>query len=66
MIQDNWLVSYATIPGIGRILYQMNHRTKNKSKMNFAIRELEQYYDEFGREFCSFFEELEIFTKNEI
>ena len=65
MIQDNWLVSYATIPGIGRILYQMNHRTKNKSKMNFAIIELEQYYDEFEREFRSFFEELEIFTKNE-
>jgi len=65
MLRDNWLLSYATVPGIGRILYQMNHRTKNRSKMNFAIIELEQYYDEFEREFRSFFEELEIFTKNE-
>ncbi|KAA1243973.1 ACP phosphodiesterase [Aquimarina sp. RZ0] len=66
MLQDNWLLSYATIPGIGRILYQMNHRTKNRSKMNFAVMELEQYYDEFEREFRSFFDELEVFTKNEM
>ncbi|WP_298548970.1 acyl carrier protein phosphodiesterase [uncultured Aquimarina sp.] len=65
MLRDNWLLSYATIPGIGRILYQMNHRTKNRSKMNFAVVELEQYYDDFEREFRSFFEELELFTKNE-
>ncbi|MBQ4805433.1 acyl carrier protein phosphodiesterase [Aquimarina sp. MMG015] len=66
MFRDNWLLSYATIPGIGRILYQMNHRTKNKSKMNFAVVELEQYYDKFEIEFRSFFEELELFTKNEM
>ncbi|WP_108802615.1 ACP phosphodiesterase [Aquimarina sp. Aq107] len=66
MFRDNWLLSYATIPGIGRILYQMNHRTKNKSKMNFAVVELEQYYNEFEKEFRSFFEELELFTKNEM
>ncbi|WP_299249129.1 acyl carrier protein phosphodiesterase [uncultured Aquimarina sp.] len=65
MLRDNWLLSYATIPGIGRILYQMNHRTKNRSKMNFAVVELERYYDDFEREFRSFFEELELFTKNE-
>jgi len=66
MIRDNWLLSYATIPGIGRILYQMNHRTKNRSKMNFAIMELEQYYADFENEFRSFFEELQLFTKNQI
>ncbi|WP_378175965.1 ACP phosphodiesterase [Aquimarina sp. SS2-1] len=66
MLRDNWLLSYATIPGIGRILYQMNHRTKNRSKMNFAVIELEKYYDDFEKEFRSFFEELELFTKNEI
>jgi len=66
MLRDNWLLSYATIPGIGRILYQMNHRTKNRSKMNFAVVELEQYYNDFEREFRSFFEELELFTKNEM
>ena len=65
MLKDNWLLSYATVSGIGRILYQMNRRTKNRSKMNFAVMELEQYYTEFEREFRSFFEELEIFTKND-
>ncbi|WP_074410017.1 acyl carrier protein phosphodiesterase [Aquimarina megaterium] len=66
MIKDNWLLSYATIPGIGTILYQMNQRTKNRSKMNFAVIELEQYYADFDKEFRSFFEELELYTKNEI
>jgi len=66
MLKDNWLLSYATVPGIGRILYQMNHRTKNRSKMNFAVIELEQYYSEFNKEFTLFFEELILFVKNEI
>ncbi len=66
MFRDNWLLSYATISGIGRILYQMNHRTKNRSKMNFAVVELEKHYSDFEREFRSFFEELELFTKNEM
>ncbi|MEP2937348.1 MAG: acyl carrier protein phosphodiesterase [Gilvibacter sp.] len=59
MIADNWLLSYASIKGIGRILYQMNQRTKNRSKMNFAILELEKYYEEFEAEFRSFFNELQ-------
>ncbi|MDY8138937.1 ACP phosphodiesterase [Aquimarina sp. 2201CG5-10] len=66
MIQDNWLFSYATVSGIGNILYRMNQRTKNKSKMNFAVIELEQYYSDFEKEFRSFFEELELYTKNEM
>ncbi len=59
MIADNWLLSYATIKGIGRILYQMNKRTRNLSKMNFAILELETYYPEFETEFRSFFNEIQ-------
>jgi len=58
MMADNWLLSYATIPGISNILEQMNVRTKGKSKMNFAVIELEQYYEEFESEFTSFFQEL--------
>ena len=58
MMADNWLLSYATIPGISKILEQMNVRTKGKSKMNFAVVELEQYYEEFESEFTSFFKEL--------
>lgn len=58
MIADNWLLSYATVEGIGKILAQMNVRTKGISKMNLAVAELEEFYDEFEAEFTSFFEEL--------
>ncbi|RFN57951.1 acyl carrier protein phosphodiesterase [Marixanthomonas ophiurae] len=66
MITDNWLLSYATVRGISTILDQMNVRTKGKSKMNFAVLELEQYYDEFEAEFTSFFDELIIFSEEKL
>lgn len=66
MIADNWLLSYATVEGISKILVQMNRRTNNTSKMNFAIIELEEHYKEFENEFTSFFEELRDFSKNKI
>lgn len=66
MISDNWLLSYATVEGISKILVQMNRRTNNTSKMNFAILELEEYYEDFENEFTSFFEELRGFSTNKI
>ncbi|MFC5044936.1 ACP phosphodiesterase [Aquimarina hainanensis] len=66
MIKDNWLLSYATVTGISTVLHNMNHRTKNKSKMNFAVIELEEYYDEFQKEFESFFKELIHYSNSEI
>ncbi|MGG5486545.1 ACP phosphodiesterase [Gaetbulibacter sp. PBL-D1] len=63
MIADNWLLSYAKIEGIQRVLDGMNRRTKNISGMNTATNELKQYYAEFENEFTSFFEELRAFTK---
>ena len=66
MIKDNWLFNYQTIKGISGILYQMNERTQGKSKMNFAVIELEEHYREFETEFFSFFEDLQIFTLNKI
>jgi acyl carrier protein phosphodiesterase len=58
MIEHNWLVSYQTIEGINQILTQMDHRTKNESKMRFASQELTEYYSEFEAHFSEFFEEL--------
>jgi len=58
MIGRNWLASYATVEGIGMILFQLDHRTKNRVSMQNAVKELEQYYTEFESEFTSFFEEL--------
>lgn len=58
MIEQNWLESYATIEGISMILFQMDHRTKLRSKMQFAYEELKEFYDDFEHEFTLFFEEL--------
>lgn len=66
MIADNWLLSYASVEGIGKILAQMNIRTKGVSKMNLAVAELEEYYEEFEAEFTSFFDELIYFSKQKL
>ncbi|MCD0476644.1 acyl carrier protein phosphodiesterase [Flavobacterium sp. EDS] len=58
MFRENWLVSYQTIEGINHILTQMDRRTKNTSKMQFATAELKEFYSEFETEFTAFFEEL--------
>ncbi|WP_411030617.1 ACP phosphodiesterase [Spongiimicrobium sp. 3-5] len=63
MIADNWIYNYSKMEGISRVLNGMNRRTKNKSKMNFAILDLEEHYDKFEDEFSSFFDELIIFSK---
>jgi len=63
MISDNWLLNYAKIEGIGRVLNGMNRRTNNKSKMNFAILDLEENYEAFELEFTDFFNELVVFSK---
>ncbi len=66
MIARNWLVSYETITGISMILFQMDHRTKHKSKMQFAVKELKQYYDDFEMEFTTFFEELRKYVTSKL
>ena len=63
MIADNWIFNYSKKEGISRVLDGMNRRTKNRSKMNFAILDLETYYVEFEKEFTIFFEELISFSK---
>lgn len=63
MISDNWLLNYANLEGIGKVLNGMNRRTKNKSRMNFAIVDLEQHYGAFEAEFTAFFEELVMFSR---
>lgn len=63
MIADNWLLSYESIEGITRVLEGMNRRTKNKSQMNLAVNELQEFYKEFETEFTDFFDELITFSK---
>ncbi len=62
MRRQNWLLKYATEAGISDILYQMNIRTRNISKMNYAIVELRKNYNELEQLFFDFFEDLEGFV----
>ncbi|AUC81812.1 ACP phosphodiesterase [Lacinutrix sp. Bg11-31] len=66
MIADNWLLSYATIEGIGKVLVGMNKRTQNRSQMNLAVNELQEFYDEFEDEFTRFFDELIKFSAKKL
>lgn len=59
MIADNWLVSYKSIQGMQRILYQMDYRTGFKSKMQFATKELQIWETEMEQEFFQFFQDLQ-------
>ena len=66
MIKDNWLVGYAEIEGIQSVLNGMNRRTKYKSKMNLATKELIKYYSDFENEFTAFFSELQKYSATEL
>lgn len=66
MIADNWLLSYASIEGITKVLEGMNRRTKNRAQMNRAVNELQEFYTEFESEFTLFFEELISFSKEKL
>ncbi|MDG5491276.1 acyl carrier protein phosphodiesterase [Psychroserpens sp. SPM9] len=63
MIAGNWLLSYAKIEGIQKVLDGMNRRTQNKSGMDTATVELKEFYTEFDTEFTAFFKELIAFSK---
>ena len=64
MVQNNWLVTYASTQGIEKILYGMNRRTKGISKMDMAIKDLNDHYTDFEEDFSAFFTELIAFTKS--
>jgi acyl carrier protein phosphodiesterase len=66
MIERNWLLSYQTVEGIHRILTQMDRRSKNISKMQFASEELKEFYAEFEEEFTLYFEEIKVQAKQKL
>ena len=63
MVEHNWLVSYASLEGIEKVLAGMNRRTKGISKMDLAIEDLVQHYDEFESDFTIFFKDLVQFSE---
>lgn len=58
MVEFNWLVSYASIDGITKVLKGMNKRTKGISQMDLAVEDLQLYYNEFEEDFTTFFIDL--------
>jgi acyl carrier protein phosphodiesterase len=65
MKEYDWLTSYATVEGMSTILYQMNKRTKGKSKMQFAVMDLELHYNQLQSQFFRFFEELQVYVASQ-
>ena len=63
MIGENWLLSYASLEGVQRVLNGMNRRTKGISKMNEATKDLRDHYEDFKLEFTEFFRELIEFSE---
>lgn len=66
MVAENWLLSYSSLEGIARILYQMNIRTKNVVHMDRAIDDLKEHYPLLKQEFETFFPQLEEFTSEKL
>jgi acyl carrier protein phosphodiesterase len=66
MIGRNWLVSYASLEGLELILFQMDHRTKNRVAMQEAIVEVKSFYTEFEEEFTLFFADLQQFCSEQL
>lgn len=66
MIEQNWLLSYADIDGITKVLSGLDRRTNLTSKMSYATEDLIQNYDAFEHEFTRFFTDLIAYSKNEL
>lgn len=63
MREDNWLLSYAGLDGIGRALSGLSRRTTFASGMESASVELEANYSAYGQEFDLFFPELQAYVQ---
>ena len=62
MIEGNWLLIYAELEGIDRVLAGMNRRTKNRSGMDKAGQELKEFYTLFEADFRVVMKDLQILS----
>lgn len=63
MIEYNWLVSYADIEGLKKILGQMSNRAKSPVNLALSTEELRANYSLLQSQFKKFFSELEAFVE---
>ena len=66
LVEQDWLLSYATTEGIQKVFDGMNRRTGGKSNMNLAVKDLVDHYDDFESDFTTFFKELVNFSNTKI
>lgn len=66
MVPQNWLLNYAHLEGIGKVLRGMGNRAKFDSQMEHGVEELELHYKEFEDEFTQFMPFLEEFVKTKL
>jgi acyl carrier protein phosphodiesterase len=64
MMKGNWLVNYSKLEGIHQALTGMARRSKYDSKMDEAIIDLRNYYDDFKAEFEEFIPLLKNYSDN--
>ena len=66
MIRNDWLTSYADPEGIRRVLSGMNRRTGGRGKMDRAIDDLIEHYDDLEVDFRHFFKKLRTFSSQNL
>ena len=66
MVKHNWLVAYASIEGISRVLSGMNRRTGGISMMDQAVDDLKRHYELFEKDFTDYFEELQTYSNHKL
>ncbi len=59
MIRHNWLGNYSDVKGIERTFQGLSRRTKFSNNMATATKDLLLYFDEFEKEFLSFFDDIQ-------
>ena len=64
MMDGNWLLNYADLDGIDRVLAGMNRRTKNRSGMDTAGQELKEFYTLFEADFKLVMNDLQTLSKD--
>ncbi len=55
MMERNWLLNYATVEGIGRALSGLSKRVSFENKMDQSVFDLQEQYENFGKDFNDFF-----------
>lgn len=63
---QNWLVNYKDINEIKTVLIRMSNRTKYKSYMHLASKDLLLYYEEFENDFLLFFPDIQEYITHKI